>query len=124
MRLATILQPYADAAGLELTADFNIGEPSDYRIPDAGLLRPGPDAVFLPDAAVVVEVVSPGDETWEKLPFYAAHNVDEVLILDADTRTVSWLGLAGGQYRPIEQSGLIDLGPTRLAELIVWPPVG
>ncbi len=33
-------------------------------------------------AALVVEIVSPGDKTWEKLPFYAAHSVDESLIVD------------------------------------------
>jgi hypothetical protein len=29
----------------------------------------------------VIEIVSPGDESWDKLPFYAAHEVDEALIV-------------------------------------------
>ncbi len=70
---------------------------------------------------LVVEIVSPGDETWQKLPFYAAHKVDEVLIADPQTRAVNWLGLAGGEYGPIERSGLIDLGRDELAERIDWP---
>jgi Uma2 family endonuclease len=58
-----------------------------------------------PTAALVVEIVSPGDETWEKLPFYAAHHVDEVLIVDPQERSVSWLALERGKYRPIDRSG-------------------
>ncbi len=45
---------------------------------------------------MVVEIPSPGDETWHKLPFYAAHDVDEVLIVDPAEQTVTWLGLREG----------------------------
>jgi Uma2 family endonuclease len=68
-----------------------------------------------------VEIVSPGDETWQKLPFYAAHEVDEVLIVDPEEHAVHWLGLDGGEYRPIAHSGLLDLGRDELAGQIDWP---
>jgi hypothetical protein len=69
-----------------------------------------------------VEIVSPGDETWQKLPFYAAHEVDEVLILDPEKHAVHWLGLSSdGEYRPIGRSVLIALSPKELAERIDWP---
>jgi hypothetical protein len=55
---------------------FNLGEPEDYRVPYGGLFRPGPDEVYVPTAALVVEIISPDDNTWEKLGFYAAHGVD------------------------------------------------
>jgi Uma2 family endonuclease len=71
----------------------------------------------------VVEIVSPGDESWEKLPFYAAHRVDEVLIVDPQERSVSWLALRDGEYHPIERSGLVDLGTLGLAEQLDWPPI-
>jgi Uma2 family endonuclease len=77
--------------------------------------------VWQSTAAVVVEIVSPGDESWKKLPFYAAHHVDEVLILDPEKHAVHWLGLSGGEYSPIERSALIDLGASELAERIDWP---
>jgi Uma2 family endonuclease len=70
-----------------------------------------------------VEIVSPGDETWKKLPFYGARGVDEVLIVDPLERVVHWLGLRGGEYEPIERSALIDYGPGLLAEQISWPEV-
>jgi Uma2 family endonuclease len=69
----------------------------------------------------VVEIVSPNDETWEKLPFHAAHKVDEVLIVDPQERSVSWLALADGEYHPVERSGLVDLGGQDLAEQLDWP---
>ena len=67
-----------------------------------------------------MEIVSPGDESWEKLPFYATHDVDEVLIVDPQKRpSARWL--KGGDYLPIERSSLIDLGPNELAEQIDCP---
>jgi Uma2 family endonuclease len=63
---------------------FNPGEPDDDRVPDGGLFRPDPDEVYASTAALIVEVRSSGDDTREKVPFYAAHGVDEVLIVDPD----------------------------------------
>ena len=122
-QLSRILGPLADTAGLCGLGEFNLGQPDDYRVPDAGLARPGTDALYLPTAALVVEVLSPDDKTWEKLPFYAEHGVDELLIVDPETRKVDWLGLAAGKYEPIDHSGLIDLGPEQLAAQIDWPPL-
>ena len=36
----------------------------------------------MPTAELVVEIVLPGDGTWDKLSFYAAHDVGELLIVD------------------------------------------
>jgi len=118
------LEPLARQAGLRTLGRFGIGEwDSDYRVPDGGLHRgPGWD-VCTPTAMLVIGVVYPGDETWQKLPFYAAHDVDEVLIVDPSERTVHWLGLTEGTYEPIERSGLIEFGPTELAEQIDWPEI-
>jgi len=40
-------------------------------------------------AAAVVEILSPDDESWQKLPFYAEHHVDEVLFVDPAQRTIT-----------------------------------
>jgi hypothetical protein len=110
-QLTRLLGPDADAAGLELIGQSNLGEGEhDFRVPDGALHRPGASGTWHPTAALVIEIVSPGDETWQKLPFYAAHDVDEVLIVDPQACAVHWLGLTdGGEYRPLERSGLIDL---------------
>ncbi|HEY1689694.1 MAG TPA: Uma2 family endonuclease, partial [Solirubrobacteraceae bacterium] len=100
-QLAEILGPLARAAGLRPTMhDFNLGDSkNDFRVPDGGLHRPGAAEMWHPTAALVVEILSPGDESWQKLPFYAAHDVDEILIVDPDTRKVHWLALANGEYQ-------------------------
>jgi hypothetical protein len=118
-----LLDAPARAAGLLPTMhEFNLGASEhDFRVPDGGLHRPGAAGVWLGTAALVVEIRSPDDETWQKLPFFAAHEVDEVLIVDPSDRSVAWLELREGAYQPVERSRLIDLGATQLAEHLVWP---
>jgi Uma2 family endonuclease len=121
-QLHAILRPLARQVGLTMVGQGNLGEGEhDFRVPDSALHRPGASGVWHPTAALVVEIVSPGDESWEKLPFYAAHNVDEVLIVDPAKRSVDWLGLSEGEYRPLERSGLIELDASELGEQIDWP---
>jgi Uma2 family endonuclease len=122
-QLAELLGPLARDAGLDPTMhEFNLGgSEQDFRVPDGGLHREFSDRVWYPTAALVVEIVSPEDETWQKLPFYAAHGVDEVLIVDPEKRSVHWLARAGEEYREVERSGLIELSAAGLAERIDWP---
>jgi Uma2 family endonuclease len=120
-QLAALLYEPGRQAGLVQSGPMNLGEAEDFRVPDRALLRPGPNDVYLPTAAVVVEIVSPGDDTWQKLYFYAAHGVDELVIVDPQERTVQWLGLTGEGYQALERSGLLGLGPSELAERVDWP---
>lgn len=55
------------------------------------------------------------------MPFYAAHHVDEVLLVDPAERAVTRLALGDGEYERVQRSALIELGPTALAEQIDWP---
>ena len=122
-QLAELLGPPARDAGLlAAMSEFNLGESEhDFRVPDGGLHRPGAAGVWLSTAAVIVEILSPGDESWQKLPFYAEHHVDEVLLVDPAEQTVTWLALRDGKYKPVQRSRLIELGPTELAEKLYWP---
>jgi Uma2 family endonuclease len=124
-QLAELLGPLARAAGLVPgISSFNLGESrDDYRAPDGGLFRGLDSGVWNLTAALVLEVVSPGDYSWEKFDFYAAHAVDEVLIVDPRTRSVDWLGLVKSEYIAIERSGLIALGAAELAQQLDWPPI-
>jgi Putative restriction endonuclease len=119
-QLAGILAPLATTARLQALGQFNLGEEGDYRVPDGAIIRRGPDAVYLQTAARVLEIVSPGDETWEKLDFYGAHGVDELLIVDPQQKTASWR-LEPGEYKHLKRSRLIELGAAKLAERIDWP---
>ncbi len=121
-QLAVLLDPLARAVGLiPGIGGFNLGTENEYRAPDGGLFRERSTVVWSPTAALVLEIVSPGDDSWTKLSFYAEHDVDETLIVDPSEQTVNWLALAEGEYHPVERSGLIELGPGALAELIDWP---
>jgi Uma2 family endonuclease len=121
-QLAELLGATARAAGLEPTiSHLNLGEGiDDFRVPDGMLHRPRAKGLWHSTVALVVEIVSPGDESWQKLPFYGAHNVDEVLIVDLQERSVHWLALRHGKYHEAQRSGLIDLGPAELASRLAW----
>jgi Uma2 family endonuclease len=123
-QLAVILGvPARDAGLVPAIGRFNLGESEhDYRVPGGGIHRDRPRGAWFPTAAIVVEIVWPGGESWEKLAFYARQRVDEVLIVDPYERAVHWLTLAADAYEPTERSSLIDLGAADLAQRIDWPP--
>lgn len=122
-QLAVLLDGPARDAGLFPTLhEFNLGESrNDFRVPDGGVHRERLTGMWHPTTALVVEIISPGDETRAKLPFYAAHKVDEALIVDPDARTVEWLALRDGEYVATHRSALMELGPTELAQRLDWP---
>lgn len=122
-QILELLGPLAGRAGLLPSGPFNLGKPDDFRVPDAGFHRgqPDPDAAYLDTAAVVVEIVSLGDETYDKLPFYTAHGVDEVLIVDPANRRVTIRALAGDRYEDAMRSGLLDVELNQLQTAIRWP---
>lgn len=122
--LAVLLHPFAQAAGLVGSGPFNLGRPDDYRVPDRGLHRSPPSGTWVATAALAVEIVSPGDETWDKLPFYAAHGVDEVLVADPQERRLTWLALSEtGSYEQVAASALLGLDVAEVAGQIDWPPL-
>jgi Uma2 family endonuclease len=122
-QLAELLGPLARAADLEATVGgVNIGEQGNYAIPDASLHRPGTGGVYVPTAALAVEILSPNDDTWEKLPFYARRGVEELAIVDPRERRVTWLELGTeNEYREVERSRVIELSSAELADRLDWP---
>lgn len=80
----------------------------DYRIPDLtfvaaarrhiiahdGIRGAGPDAV--------IEIRSPDDETYDKLPFFARLGVGEAIVVDRDTKKPEIYRLAGSQYLVVQ----------------------
>ena len=120
--LAVLLDPFARAAGLVGTGAFNLGDgPDDFRVPDRGFHRRLPSAVWVPTAAIVVEVISPDDETWAKFGFYAEHQVDEICTADPLTRELRWFVLAGPGYEETDASALLGVSVTELVGQIEWP---
>jgi len=96
--LLRILMEVVEDTGLGLVLQgVNVADPSrgllDFRIPDISIVLQGSRAqiqeTFIaggPD--MLIEIRSPGDETYEKLPWYGEQGVREVFILDRDTKRV------------------------------------
>jgi len=121
-QLAVLLDAPARTHGLLVSTEFNLASNKDnYRVPDLGVHRNPRPAVWVPTAAIAVEVLSPDDDTWKKLPFYAQHEVDELLIVDPAERSVTWLTLREGEYRPVDRSEVLGLSASALAEQVDWP---
>lgn len=102
MELAMVLNPLAKARGLVGSYETGLYRPGtdlDYRVPDHVYARPelaterGVDG----PAEVVVELLSPGDETYDKLAFYADIGVGEVLVVHPVERRVELFVLRGGR---------------------------
>lgn len=119
--LAVLLHPYARAAGLIGSGPFNLGHNDDYRVPDRGYHRELLDVVYFETAAVVVEIVSPDDETFAKLPFHVAHGVDEVLVVEPIERRARLFVLEGDHYSHAERSALLGVDMASLDQSISWP---
>jgi Uma2 family endonuclease len=101
-RLFLALSPLATAAGLVPhfeTGLYRPGADIDYRIPDLLFAHPrlaterGVDG----GAELVVEIRSPGDESYAKLDWYAGLGVAEILVVDPTTLAVElFRGTAAG----------------------------
>ncbi len=130
--LLTLLGPLAKSAGLYSTTAFNLGDgPPDYRVPDGGLHRERPTGTWIPTAAIVVEIVSPGDETYAKFGFYAAHGVEEIIVADPAQRTVKCFRrleprlaaspVQSPKFVESEKSDLLGVYASHLTAEIDWP---
>lgn len=122
--VAVVLRPLAQAVGLVGSGPFNLGETGDFRVPDRGLHRGRPSGAWLPTAAVVIEILSPDDETFAKFAFYARHDVDEVLVVDRVTRAVRcWKRASPEGYDQAGASGLLGVPASELSAAITWPDI-
>ena len=111
----------AKAAGLIPGASFNVGEPDDFRVPDVGYHRERPGTLYVPTAAMILEVLSPDDETFTKFDFYAAHGVEEILVADPGTHSVRCWHLIDGSYVEQPMSRLLGVAMSTLEAEVVWP---
>ncbi len=121
IELCELLTPVARRLGLRRTTTFNLGGPGDFRVPDAGLL-PGPLGVWHDTAVLVVEILSPDDETFAKLDFYTAHGVQELLVADWQTRTIRCFAMQEGQQQR-DHSEVLEATMAELEASVDWPPL-
>jgi Uma2 family endonuclease len=90
---------------------INIAEagtwPNNYRIPDLVLLTSARfhidcNEYFDGGPDIAVEIHSPDDEAYDKLPFYALVGVQEVWIINRDTKEPEIFQLVAGNYQHAE----------------------
>jgi Uma2 family endonuclease len=102
---------------------FDEASPKEnYRIPDLTFVAAGRESVLAEDGTrgggpdAVIEVRSPGDESYDKLPFFASLGVREVIVIDRDTKSPEIFRLAGSQYVAVapDRDGWVASEPLRV----------
>jgi Uma2 family endonuclease len=116
-QLAGLLAPLARSARLTGSGPFNLGTTDNYRVPDMGFVVSVPTTVFVPTASLVIEIMSAGDESFDKLPHYAEFGVEEVVIIDPDTRSVRIFRGAD----EVDTSAVLGFTAEWLKEQLDWP---
>jgi Uma2 family endonuclease len=108
MRLGAALLAASEPLGLVASYETGVygsaASDTDYRIPDLVVTRPEDRSERGVEgrAELVVELRSPADETFDKLPFYAAGGVQQVLVVEPDALTVELYVLRAGEYRLVQ----------------------
>lgn len=97
--LLALLLPICKARGLRLSYETGLFKhANDYRVPDLAVSLPAQrtERGIEGGAELVIELLSPGDESHDKLAWYAAFPVREVLLVDPGSRAVELFVLRGG----------------------------
>lgn len=104
LELMFVLGPLAKARGLAPRIETGLFRgANDYRVPDQFFRRADQrSARGAEGAELVVEIRSPRDETYEKIGYYAAVGVREMLILHPGDRRVELLRAVGGSLVPVQ----------------------
>src|SRR4051812_31079776 len=93
------LQHWADPTGI-------YGRDNDWRIPDGMLVRPEDVTERgVERAELVIEVLSPYDESRQKMPWYARRRVTEIWLVEPVTRVTEIHTLVAGGYRLVDPAG-------------------
>ena len=102
-----ISRHWAKPGGNRVHHEINLAPPGgwdeNYRIPDLVLLTPDRFSIdrnthFEGAPLVVVEIHSPGDEAYDKLPFYVDLGVPKTWIIHRDTKRPENYVLRSGSY--------------------------
>jgi Uma2 family endonuclease len=111
--------PLAESRGLVSRYETGLFHADDdYRVPDLLFRRPDQGSERGAEGAeLVVEIRSPNDETYVKLPFYAQIGVREVLVLHPEDRRVELFRPVAGQMLPVTADAS---GGLRCEVLGIW----
>ena len=115
-RLCYVLQSALIDTHAKVLAGGNVSDRAkqwykNYRCPDVIVIQPGNTiqdrkTYWLGGPDFVVEVLSEGDDSVEKLPFYAKVGTREVLHIDTDTKELTLFALCDGEMQPVGTSNI------------------
>jgi Uma2 family endonuclease len=111
MDLSRILDLIAKREGFIARYEFGVFDPvkgaTNYRVPDLVIVDPQyvSKRGLEGRAELVVEILSPDDESRDKFDFYAMCQVQEVWIADPETRVVEVYALRRDRYFQILDEG-------------------
>ncbi len=102
-QLIRVLGPLAERRGLVASYETGLFRAAeDYRVPDQLYCRPEHQSERGAEGAeLIVEIRSKGDETYEKIGFYAGLGVREMLIVHPEGRWVELLRAVGDRLLPV-----------------------
>jgi Uma2 family endonuclease len=103
VELLMVLGPLAKRCGLQPRYETGLFRATDdYRVPDQLYCRPEQLSDRGAEGAeLVMEIRSKGDETYEKIGFYAIVGVQEMLIVHPEGRWVELLRAVGDRLLPV-----------------------
>ena len=118
--LAEVLGPLARRRGLRPSLPFNLGDATDFRVPDMGIHRGRPGGVWIPTVAIVVEICSPNDESYAKFDFYFEHDVEEILIVDPAAKIVTWFRRKAAGFKGASASEILEVTSAEISLALEW----
>ena len=129
-QLARVLAPIAERLGLEILPQAGVFDPArgeaDYRVPDVIVEQPDriSERGIEGRCELVIEILSPHDESRDKFPFYARLGVQEIWLADPHAREIEVYVLRGATYFAVapNRAGAIDAPRLALTlEVIAGP---
>jgi len=96
--LLLVLAPLAKGLGLVATVETGVFRAdNDYKVPDLAVTcaQDRSERGIEARAEMVIEIRSPGDETYQKIDWYLSVGVREVIVIDRDTLGVTRFGSGG-----------------------------
>ena len=120
--LVIALHGVASRRGMRsLTSEFGVFEHDlNYRVPDVTIVKPEHCTERgLVGAELVVEVLSPNDESRDKQAFYAARAIRESWIVEPKTRAIEVYQLRRGRYVRVDEVDGVIRSPALGIDLTV-----
>ena len=98
--LAALVMPRGWRVRYETSLYDPVQGENNYRVPDLVVVDPARLSKRGVEgrAELVVEILSPNDESRAKLPFYARHGVQEVWLIEPTARAIEIYTLRGASY--------------------------